>query len=85
MPTSTSVEARTAHPLDPLTAEEISVAIALLRKERSLAEDVLFVRVTLHEPPKDIVLGFRPEDPIDRQAFIIIRDRGALATFEAVV
>jgi primary-amine oxidase len=85
MPTSTSIEAETLHPLDPLTAEEISAAVALLRKERSLADDVLFVRVSLQEPSKDIVLGFRPGDPIDRQAFIIIRDRAARATFEAVV
>jgi primary-amine oxidase len=91
MSTITSSEAGTTsaeaavHPLDPLTAEEIGAAVALLRRERSLAEDVLFVRVVLHEPPKEVVLGFRPGDPIDRQAFVILRDRGARATVEAVV
>jgi hypothetical protein len=39
---TTSAEAAAGHPLDPLTAEEISAAVALLRRERSLADDVLF-------------------------------------------
>jgi primary-amine oxidase len=73
------------HPLDPLTADEITEAVTVLRKARALAADVLFVRVFLHEPPKDIVLGFREGDPIDRQAFAILRDRRARTTHEAVV
>ena len=85
MPTSTSVKAGTLHPLDPLTGDEISAAVAILRKARGLAADVLIVRVALHEPPKDVVLGFRDGDSIDRQAFIVLRDRGARATWEAVV
>jgi primary-amine oxidase len=72
------------HPLDPLSAEEIVAAVAVLRQVRAL-NDVLFVRVFLHEPPKEVVLGFREGDPIDRRAFIILRDRRARATYEAVV
>ena len=44
------------HPLDPLTADEISHAVAIVRKTRALADDALFVRVFLHEPPKDLSL-----------------------------
>ena len=73
------------HPLDPLTADEISHAVAIVRKTRALADDVLFVRVSLHEPPKEIVLGLREGEPVDRQAFVILRDRRARATIEAVV
>jgi primary-amine oxidase len=73
------------HPLDPLTADEINDAVTIVRKTRALADDVLFVRVFLHEPPKEIVLGFREGDPVDREAFVIVRDRRARATFEAVV
>src|SRR5262249_9230458 len=73
------------HPLDPLTAGEITHAVAIVRKTQALADDVLFVRVFLHEPPKDIVLGFRDGAPLDRHAFVIVRDRRARATFEAVV
>jgi primary-amine oxidase len=73
------------HPLDPLTADEISHAVAIVRKARALADDTLFVRVFLHEPLKEIVLGFRESEPLDRQAFIILRDRRARTTFEAII
>ncbi len=72
------------HPLDPLTADEIRTAVAILRQARDLT-DALVVRVFLHEPPKAVVLGFLDGDPIDRQAFVILRDRRARATYEAVV
>src|SRR5262249_21567818 len=73
------------HPLDPLTADEISQAVAIVGKTRALGDDALFVRVFLHEPSKETVLGFREGEPFDRQAFVILRDRRARATFEAVV
>ena len=73
------------HPLDPLTADEISHAVAIVRKARALADDALVVRVFLHEPPKDTMLGFREGAPLDREAFVIVRDRRARTTSEAVV
>jgi primary-amine oxidase len=73
------------HPLDPLTADEITEAVAILRKARGLADDVLFVRVSLHEPSKEVALAFNEGDVLDRQAFLILRDRRARATVEAVV
>ena len=73
------------HPLEPLTADEIGHAVSIVRKTRAVADDALFVRVSLHEPPKDVVLGFREGEPLDRQAFIMLRDRRARATIEAVV
>jgi primary-amine oxidase len=73
------------HPLDPLTADEISQAVAIVRKTRAPGDDVLFVRVFLHEPPKESQLGFRDGEPLDRQAFVILRDRRARTTVEAVV
>ena len=73
------------HPFDPLTADEIAAAVHILRAGPPLGPEVFFVRIQLHEPPKDVVLGFRDGDPIDRQAFVIVRDRRARATFEAVV
>jgi len=73
------------HPLDPLTPAEIETAVAIVRRERALGEDVLFVSVALHEPPKDVVLGFRDGDAIERRAFLVLRDRKARATCEAVV
>jgi primary-amine oxidase len=74
-----------AHPLDPLTPAEIETAVAIVRREQALGGDVLFVSVALHEPPKEVVLGFREGEAIERHAFLVLRDRRARATCEAVV
>src|SRR5687767_10273927 len=71
------------HPLEPLSAAEIEQASDILRKD--LAPTARFVYVMLAEPPKAEVLAYRPGDPIDRQAFIVIRERAERATYEAVV
>ncbi len=77
--------AQARHPLDPLAADEIRAAAELLRAERGLGPGVRFVSVTLHEPPKDVVRGFAAGDAIDREAFAVVFDPGAGATYEAVV
>src|SRR5262249_8208721 len=70
---------------DPLTADEIRAAVAVVRASGRLGSEVVFIRVQLHEPAKDVVLAFREGDSIDRQAFVLIRDRRARTTCEAVV
>ncbi|MGZ4430291.1 MAG: primary-amine oxidase [Gaiellales bacterium] len=74
-----------AHPLDPLSGEEIEAAVRILRSARGLGEQVRFVSVELREPSKDTVEAFRPGDPIDRRAFVVLLDRADGATYEAVV
>ncbi len=73
------------HPLDPLTPDEIRAAVGTVRASERLGSEVLFVRVFLHEPDKAAVLAFREGDPIERQAFVMIRDRRARMTHEVVV
>lgn len=74
--------ASVGHPLEPLTAEEITAASAILKRDRGLDETTLFVTIELHEPRKRAVLdGQRPE----REAFVVLRDRDELSTIEAVV
>ncbi len=75
------------HPLEPLTAEEVTAAVHIVRTERNLSERVRFVLVTLHEPPKEVVLSFKPGDPITREAFMVLLDKtdGVGATYEAIV
>ena len=73
------------HPLDPLTAEEIESASAILREGRGLAESARFVFITLKEPPKDAVLSYRDGDEVDRQAHIVVRERAERKTYEGVV
>jgi primary-amine oxidase len=62
-----------AHPLDPLTAEEISRVADAVRAKLAPA-DVLFSAVTLAEPAKDVLLGHQPGDPVDRAARVIVLD-----------
>ncbi len=73
------------HPLEPLTADEITAAADIVRADGRLPEGALFVRISLHEPPKDAVLSFQDGDPVSRAAFLVIRDRRARTTIEAIV
>ena len=76
----------TGHPLEPLTAQEISAAADVLRAERGLAPTARFVFVELHEPPKAAVLAWSPgDDPLPREAHIVLYERAEQTTYEAVV
>jgi primary-amine oxidase len=76
---------RVAHPLEPLTADEVTAAVAILRRERQLGERVRFMTVTLREPPKQAVLDLRPGDTLERAAFVVLLDNADGRTYEAVV
>ncbi|MCU0534877.1 MAG: primary-amine oxidase [Hydrococcus sp. Prado102] len=73
------------HPLEPLTAQEITTAVSIVRSERTLSQYFRFACVTLNEPPKDIVLNYKPGDAIAREAFIILLDNETGMTYEAIV
>ena len=47
--------AGTPHPLDPLSAEEISLAAAILRREQGVGERWRFASIELREPSKATV------------------------------
>lgn len=72
------------HPLEPLSVEEIEIAVATVRADRNLGK-YRFPTVVLKEPPKEIVLNFTPGDPISREAFLILLDNETGKTYEAVV
>jgi primary-amine oxidase len=73
------------HPLEPLTAEEIRHAAAILREEKELAETVRFSTIELLEPAKADVLGWNGDESLERQAFAILMDRADGAVHKAVV
>jgi primary-amine oxidase len=76
----------TAHPLEPLTADEIAAAAGLLRESRNLGPTARFVFVTLHEPAKADLVAWTPDSaPIPREAHIVLYERSERATYEAVV
>ena len=73
------------HPLDPLTREELSAVVAIVRRERNLDGRALFETVALREPEKAVVRGYRSGDHIDREAFVAVLDRSAGKTYEGIV
>jgi primary-amine oxidase len=76
------------HPLDPLDAAEIRLAVEILRRERPVTPEARFVSVALHEPPKDQAV-FAAGDPagpaVPREAFVVLLEPRQHAVFEAVV
>jgi primary-amine oxidase len=74
-----------AHPLEPLSPEEIAAASGLLIAGRGLEPSTRFVFVELAEPPKELVTSWMPGDRWDRQAAALLRDHAAKATYEAIV
>ncbi|MEM9088765.1 MAG: primary-amine oxidase [Cyanobacteria bacterium P01_F01_bin.53] len=74
-----------SHPLEPLTPEEISAAVAIIKEKSSLSEAVRFASVCLQEPTKDGVLSFEAGQKIERQAFVVLLDNSTGRTYEAVV
>ena len=89
VPTESQLNAATLtparHPLDPLTPKEIAEAAAILKTQRDLGARVRFETIVLQEPAKETVLNFRTGDLIHREAFIVILDNDAGATYEAVI
>jgi primary-amine oxidase len=83
--TTTQKVTHVAHPLDPLSAEEITAAVEILRTERGLGEAHRFVSVVLHEPEKQQVLSFTDGQPVRREAIAILLDRAENKAYEAVI
>jgi primary-amine oxidase len=73
------------HPLEPLSVEEIAATVDILRRQRELGSRVRFVNITLHEPPKQVVLAFEASGSAEREAFAILLDNEQGRTYEAVV
>jgi primary-amine oxidase len=72
-----------AHPLDPLTSQEIGIAVAELRRAGYADAAMRFALIDLDEPEKDAVLAWRPGQQVRRKAFVVARrDR---AVYEAVI
>ena len=79
--TEVVVSTATRHPLDPLSAAEVAATSAILFRDKGLTTSVRFVSVEPHERP---VLRTGATD-VDRETFVVLRDRAAGATIEAVV
>lgn len=78
-------QADAVHPLDPLGGQEIQTAVATLRAAKRATDASRFYSIVLNEPPKEEVVNFKPGTPFRREAFIVVYERAANRTYEAVV
>ena len=74
-----------AHPLDPLSPEELTAAISILRREQSLTRDHLLVFTLLDEPSKESLAAWSPGGAMDRAARITVWGRAEGMLIESVV
>src|SRR6266851_9194415 len=73
------------HPLSPLTKEELTSAVEILKASGKADGSTKFSILALKEPPKDAVIHFQPGDKVTRQAFAVLYDRSRKMASEAVV
>src|ERR1700754_2042734 len=74
------------HPLDPLTASEITSVVNILRARTEMVPaNAFFPQIALNEPPKAEVRVFKSGTSFRREAAVVVFDRAANRTFEAIV
>ena len=74
-----------AHPLDPLTAEEIREAAAIVRRNRGVGPGWRFASIELREPGKENLLAPEPGQVTAREAVVVCWDRSDGRACRAVV
>ena len=74
-----------AHPLDPLSKEEIAAAVSVLKAEGKATDTSRFPMIVLREPSKLDVASYKPGGSSRREAFVVVFERATNKTFEAVV
>lgn len=79
-----SLPLQAAHPLDPLSREEIAATREVLRSAGKLHETTRFASIDLDEPAKAEVLAFHGGN-FPRRAFAILYERATNSTWEAWV
>lgn len=67
------------HPLDALTPDEYWTVYHVLEKAGKLSEKTIFTSVLLQEPPKSVVLAWKPGMPIPRKADVVLLTDGKSA------
>jgi primary-amine oxidase len=74
-----------AHPLEPITGEEIRAAVAAVRATGRLDNRARFATVTLEPPPKEVLAAHRPGDPVRRLVRLVIVPGLDSSVIEALV
>jgi len=73
------------HPLEPLTAAEVRLAVTILKDAGKVTRTTRFVSVSLKEPSKELVHGFDGRQPIRREALAVLFDNATNSCFETAV
>ena len=73
------------HPLDPLTADEVRQAAAILRRDRGVSERWRFASIELREPAKASVLDDAPGASPSREARVVCWNRDDGQAYRALV
>ena len=74
-----------AHPLDMLTAEEITRAKEILCASDRVPEGSLFAHMVLHEPHKDELARWKAGDPVERRVRVAVVPGPTMMLHEVVV
>jgi primary-amine oxidase len=78
---STSIK----HPLEPLTAAEVQLAVHLLKDNGKVTPTTRFVSVCLKEPPKESVHRHKAGAPIRRDAAAVLFDNATNSCYETTL
>ncbi|MCX6591595.1 MAG: hypothetical protein NTZ56_08730 [Acidobacteria bacterium] len=78
-----AAQAGPGHPLDGLTTAEYWTTYDVLKKANHVDADTMFASVLLRPPAKDVVLAWKPGQPVPRESDVILLRNGQ--TFEARV
>jgi len=73
------------HPLEPLSADEVRLAVQLLKDAAKVTPTTRFVSVSLKEPDKSFVHAFTGQETFAREAFVVLFDNATNSCFEAAV
>src|SRR5262245_20612291 len=74
-----------AHPLEPLTADEVRLAVTVLKDAGKVTPTTRFVSVALKEPPKAAVHAFDGAQSPPRSAFAVLFNNAANSCYEATL
>jgi primary-amine oxidase len=73
------------HPLEPLSAAEVQLAVTLLKAAGKVTPTTRFVSVSLKEPPKAVVQAFTGKESVGREAFVVLFDNGTNSCYETAL
>ena len=68
-----------------MTAQEVQLAVTILKDAGKVTPTTRFVSVSLKEPAKDFVHAFTGSEPIRREAFAVLFDNGTNSCYETAL